>query len=311
MSGCAGNHYYVDNDDTAQAEWRFTVASGSSYLVMITWDVWDENVSDALFAVYDGVALEDESPVNLKASPGDVVEAGREWRQLGAFTVTSSGVDNLRVTLAGNSAGRVVTDAVRIVEVGPTVRYEYGQMTSLTDPSGNVMAFVYDDLGRLVSEEVLLDGIPYAQAYEYDLAGNLVREVDRNGRIRDYGYDALNREIAEPWYADLADASLGVNAQNAVARHYDVLGRVGVGPAFQLRLCVRFAGPRRRRDRVALCGHRADHAGQRLQPAQRPPHLAAGDDQRRGRLRQSLPVRRLGPPDLGHADRRRGSRQAN
>ena len=75
MSGCAGNHYYVDNDDTAQAEWRFTVAAGSSYLVMTTWDVWDENVSDALFAVYDGVALEDELPVNLTASPGDVVEA--------------------------------------------------------------------------------------------------------------------------------------------------------------------------------------------------------------------------------------------
>ncbi len=51
------------------------------------------------------------------------------------------------------------------------------------------------------------------------------RAVDRQGRVRDYGYDLLHRVVTETWYANVADADAEVNDLNTILYTYDVLGR--------------------------------------------------------------------------------------
>ena len=43
------------------------------------------------------------------------------------------------------------------------------------------------------------DSLGYSDYYNYDADGNLIRKIDRDGRITRYTYDNLNRETAETW----------------------------------------------------------------------------------------------------------------
>ena len=64
-------------------------------------------------------------------------------------------------------------------------RYAYdaaGNMTSLTDPDGNVTSWTYDALNRGVSETNPL-GTAY---YSYDADGDLTQTTDRDGQTTQY-----------------------------------------------------------------------------------------------------------------------------
>ena len=203
-AGHNGDHSYVDNNTAATAEWRFTVPQGTSYLVMTTWELWDENVQDAVYSVFDGPNLEDDLLVNQTVAPADRFAVGRDWHTLGIFTVSAAGADNLRVKLTGNADGRVVADAVRIVEVGPTTTREYnafGDMISETDPLDNTTYYFYDFAGR--QTKVVFpdpDGPGPATAPEitrsYDTFGNLLSETDPLGNTTSHTYDALFRRVS-------------------------------------------------------------------------------------------------------------------
>jgi RHS repeat-associated protein len=74
-----------------------------------------------------------------------------------------------------------------------TTTYGYdlhGNLTSVTDPNGNVTSYVYDDFGQLLSQQSPVSG---TTTYEYDTAGNLRRTTDANGATTERTYDAANR----------------------------------------------------------------------------------------------------------------------
>ena len=78
----------------------------------------------------------------------------------------------------------------------------FGELSSLTDASGNVTAYLYDANGQLIAE-VQEDAGPNAtdlsRNYIYDGAGNLRRYTDRNGRVTEFDYDIAGRLTIERW----------------------------------------------------------------------------------------------------------------
>jgi len=84
-------------------------------------------------------------------------------------------------TLAGAPAGVIATS------------YDYdvhGNMTLVTDPNGNVTAYVHDDFGQMVSQQSPVTG---TTTYAYDSAGNLTQTTDANGATTTRTHDASNR----------------------------------------------------------------------------------------------------------------------
>ncbi|ERN39820.1 RHS repeat-associated core domain protein [Rubidibacter lacunae KORDI 51-2] len=95
-----------------------------------------------------------------------------------------------------------VTDAE-----GHTTTFGYdsvGNLTRVTDPSNpddpsdisNETAFAYDAMNRLMAET---NALGKTRTHAYDLAGNLIRSEDRNGRVREFSYDVLDRLTEERW----------------------------------------------------------------------------------------------------------------
>jgi RHS repeat-associated protein len=72
-------------------------------------------------------------------------------------------------------------------------RYAYdrqGNLTSVTDPNGNVTTYVVDDFGRIQRQTSPVSGVT---TYSYDASGNVVATSDANGASSTRTYDALNR----------------------------------------------------------------------------------------------------------------------
>ena len=67
-----------------------------------------------------------------------------------------------------------------------------GRLTSVTDQSGST-AFVYDALGRVITDTRVVAGNSYSAAYTYDPAGNILTETYPSGRIVTYTRDTLGR----------------------------------------------------------------------------------------------------------------------
>ncbi|MFN7893902.1 MAG: hypothetical protein ACK5OC_26690, partial [Pirellula sp.] len=78
-------------------------------------------------------------------------------------------------------------------------------LKTVTDPNQNTTTYLYDGLNRVKSETTkrVATGASTAtdvtRGYVYDVAGNLTRTKDRNGRIIQYVYDSLDRQIQEKW----------------------------------------------------------------------------------------------------------------
>jgi YD repeat-containing protein len=104
-----------------------------------------------------------------------------------------------------------------------TTSYSYdsqGNQVSVSDPSGHVTSFSYENTGWLLQARTTVT--PAGQgtqtltaSYTYDSVGNLLRRTDPNGHSTDITYDALNRLVS------LTDP-LG----NSTTRQYDGLGRL-------------------------------------------------------------------------------------
>jgi len=58
--------------------------------------------------------------------------------------------------------------------------------------------FQYDERGRKISEtDILSDTEQYLTQFEYDAAGNLISQIDKENRRTGYAYDKLGRKISE------------------------------------------------------------------------------------------------------------------
>lgn len=84
-----------------------------------------------------------------------------------------------------------------------TTTYVYNvsnKLKTITDSQSNVRNFVYDDLDRLTSQDMVhRPGTtnPAQQTYQYDAAGNVIQTTNFNGWNITYTYDALNRVLTE------------------------------------------------------------------------------------------------------------------
>ena len=71
-----------------------------------------------------------------------------------------------------------------------------GHIQTLTDPSSNTTTYAYNQLGEQTSQT---NQLSHSRQNVYDANGNVVKTTDRNGRVRAFDYDALNRLTAERW----------------------------------------------------------------------------------------------------------------
>ncbi len=167
----------------------------------------------APFTVFDGTTagtLLDTIRVDQKQAPGDDSTYGAGWRSLGRFRSTTG---TLTVKLTGTSAGRVIADAVRLVEPRVITYYGYDDQgnlqyvtdtlgTSLGDPN-HTTEYQYDLAGQMTA--IILpdpDGTGIGAArpttyYTYDANSNLKTVTDPRGNVTTYDYDETNRKIRE------------------------------------------------------------------------------------------------------------------
>lgn len=92
-----------------------------------------------------------------------------------------------------DAEGRVA--AVRQLLGGSAIATSYehdldGNLTSVTDPNGNVTSYVYDDFGQLLRQDSPVSG---QTSYAFDLAGQLLTTIDANGAETTRTYDVLGR----------------------------------------------------------------------------------------------------------------------
>jgi RHS repeat-associated protein len=81
----------------------------------------------------------------------------------------------------------------------PQFYNSHGKPATVTDMDGNVSNYQYDELGRLVYEEVRNRGdvVLASYTYELDTLGNRIRLAELSGKTNDYEYDELNRLTRE------------------------------------------------------------------------------------------------------------------
>ncbi len=69
----------------------------------------------------------------------------------------------------------------------------HGNLTSVTDPNGNVTSYLYDDFGQMIQQQSPVTG---TTTYSYDSGGNLVTTIDANGATTTRAYDAAGRLLS-------------------------------------------------------------------------------------------------------------------
>jgi RHS repeat-associated protein len=75
----------------------------------------------------------------------------------------------------------------------PGIAYAIGRLTAVTSSISRTNYAGFDALGRVTASSQRTDGQTYSLSYEYDLAGNLTREVYPTGRVITHSYDAAGR----------------------------------------------------------------------------------------------------------------------
>ncbi|MBX9906453.1 hypothetical protein K2X96_00975 [Patescibacteria group bacterium] len=101
--------------------------------------------------------------------------------------------------------GRLSAVTEYVAKKAYTTKYEWGALQTLekiTDALGNIRIISYDNLGRRTSISDLhapSDATFGVYTYEYDAAGNLIKEQNPAGEVTLYTYDALNRPLSEDY----------------------------------------------------------------------------------------------------------------
>lgn len=146
-----------------------------------------------------------ELRVNLNNEPQGLPDgSGFMWQSLGAFSPNSN---TLTVKLRDDdNNGKLLIDAIRLVEVGPVTQTDYdcnGNLVRVTDPLNHVTQYEYDDLNRLIARtdpDPDGAGTTYTSSvtlYAYNAVGWLTSLTDPEGNVTFYQYDALGRRTKE------------------------------------------------------------------------------------------------------------------
>jgi RHS repeat-associated protein len=197
-----GHRYNGAGGPTETATWTSAaVQAGINYEIFVTWLANTANAEDAEYSVLDASNnVLATVKVNQKLDPNDLTDSqGRKWERLGVF----SGLTSYKVQLKSNATGQVIADAVYLLEVGPTVKYDYdchGNMTAETDALGNKTSYTYDDKHRLISVTMPDPDAPGGQpapvtTTEYNADNSVKKEYDALQNATEYKYDEQGRVI--------------------------------------------------------------------------------------------------------------------
>ncbi|PJZ29480.1 RHS repeat-associated core domain-containing protein [Leptospira kmetyi] len=92
-----------------------------------------------------------------------------------------------------NELGQVISRT----EQGRTIAYSYspfGEMATITDPSGLITSFAYDSLGRRISTQDPNSG---SISLSYDSSGRIQRQTDARSKTVSFTYDAIGRVLTQ------------------------------------------------------------------------------------------------------------------
>ncbi len=141
-----------------------------------------------------------------QVSTSQQIPAGNPTSTFTKFTYFTSGPADGMVQTIEDANGQVteyVYDGFgRLIE---TKHVDGSEFQSYGDLTGNVVSHVdadgfridmtYDPMNRFLGSVVMvnIDNATYSNSAEYDDAGNVIREVDRNGVVTTFDYDLLDR----------------------------------------------------------------------------------------------------------------------
>jgi YD repeat-containing protein len=145
--------------------------------------------------------------VLVDLSPEDnVITDGRVYRTTYAYDGDSRRLSRIAQTNGGSLAIAYVEVAGQFKvasltdAMGRVTRYGYGadgRSATVTDATGSATRHTFDEHGRLVETACAFAGAETSiQRFEYDVAGNLVRHVDGEGRATTMGYDAAGNQVS-------------------------------------------------------------------------------------------------------------------
>ena len=154
---------------------------------------------------------------------------GEGYKSVTGITIDEKASKAYGIERTYNQAGllETVTDA-QTKENGYayTKKYTYDgatRITSETNAKGEITCYYYDDAGRLISTTIKKSQSDAEQAIitsAYDLAGNILEQLDANGNKTIYEYNAINK-LRKTKYP--SDATI---AEMVVACQYDKMGNL-------------------------------------------------------------------------------------
>ncbi len=198
--GMAGGYngdyrYSAAGDGSAVAEWKFTGVPSGSYRVSATWLAHTNRATDAPYTIFDDNTPLDSVQVNQQLVPGDFVDEGVGWQDLGGPHEIASGTLTVQLTdLADNF---VIADAIRIEQL-----VEPSGHVAMLDPNSAVSGDLRQDHEVSLQVPADLFGGPAPVLDEARLASNsgsdkLFSELaESESPIR---WEAAEREVAESW----------------------------------------------------------------------------------------------------------------
>ena len=117
-------HESLPGNGSDIASWTFTDLEPGEYRVSVTWTAYTNRATAAPFTVLDNTTSLATVSVNQQAAPGQLVDSGVYWNDLGGSYQIDSGT--LVVQLTDAPVGRVNADAVRIERI-----FDLGGVNSL------------------------------------------------------------------------------------------------------------------------------------------------------------------------------------
>jgi YD repeat-containing protein len=103
---------------------------------------------------------------------------------------------------------------------------ENGNVTSKIDGNEVETTYEYDELNRMISSSVTVDGVLQTTTHDYDLNGNLIRTKDWRGNTDKYKYDPMNRVYEKTDAKGVAFEKLEYNDKNQQVKSYDAYNRL-------------------------------------------------------------------------------------
>jgi YD repeat-containing protein len=93
--------------------------------------------------------------------------------------------------------------------------------TQIIDPNVNTTTYVYDGLGRFLTDT---NQLGKTRTYKYDAIGNQIEVIDRNNLSRTFEYDTLNRQTKENWVSGARSITYQYNVLNQLIDVTDLSG---------------------------------------------------------------------------------------